>query len=100
MKKKIKVASSMKVFIDLCTSKRYSGARIKRTIIHILNNTKKEYAISMLSKPIEYIRVLGFNEKGAKYLSLNRKELLKLLREIYYTSFHNYHKMHSCYFVN
>ena len=42
----------------------------------------------------------SIEEFFTNYLSLNRKELLKLLREIYYTSFHNYHKMHSCYFVN
>lgn len=75
MKKKIKEATSMKEFIDLCTSKRYSGARIKRTIIHILNNTKREEAHRMLNKPIEYIRVLGFNELGAKYLSSIRKDI-------------------------
>ena len=75
MKKKIKEATSMKEFIDQCTSKRYSGARIKRTIIHILNNTKKDEAQRMLNKPIEYIRVLGFNDKGAKYLSSIRKDI-------------------------
>lgn len=75
MKKKIKETATMNEFIDACTSKRYSGARIKRTIIHILNNTKKEEAKLLLSKPIEFIRVLGFNEKGAKYLSSIRKEI-------------------------
>ena len=75
MTNKIKEAKSMKEFIDLCTSKRYSGARIKRTIIHILNNTLKEEAKEMLSKPIEFIRVLGFNQKGANYLSSIRKDI-------------------------
>ena len=75
MKRKIKEAKSMEEFIDLCTSKRYSGARIKRTIIHILNNTKKDEMKDILNKPIEFIRVLGFNEKGAKYLSSIRKEI-------------------------
>lgn len=75
MKKKIKEATSMKQFIDLCTSKRYSGARIKRTIIHILNNTKKDEAKQLLDKPIEYIRVLGFSNKGCEYLSKIRKEI-------------------------
>jgi len=75
MKKKIKEAKSIEEFINLCTSKRYSGARIKRTIIHILGNTKKDEAKQMLEKPIEYIRVLGFSEKGAKYLSQIRKDV-------------------------
>ncbi|MBQ9730996.1 MAG: nucleotidyltransferase [Bacilli bacterium] len=75
MKKKIKEAKSMNEFIDLCTSKRYSGARIKRTIIHILNNTKKEEAKMLLEEPIKFIRVLGFNKKGAEYLSSIRKDI-------------------------
>lgn len=75
MKKKIKEATSMSEFIDLCTSKRYSGARIKRTIIHILNNTKKDVAKDLLSKPISFIRVLGFNKLGAEYLSSIRKDI-------------------------
>ena len=75
MKKKIKESTCMKEFIDLCTSKRYSGARIKRTIIHILNNTKRDEAQRLLNKPIEYIRVLGFSELGAKYLSSIRKDI-------------------------
>ena len=35
----------------------------------------KEEAKEMLSKPIEFIRVLGFNQKGASYLSSIRKDI-------------------------
>lgn len=72
-KKKIEYANNLDEFIDSCTSKRYSHARIKRTLIHILLNTKKEEAKQALeSNP--YIRVLGFNSRGSEYLKYMKKE--------------------------
>lgn len=74
-KKKIVEAHNMQEFISLCVSKRYTFARIKRTIIHIIINTKKEFAKEYLSKGISYIRLLGVDDKGSKYLKSIRKEL-------------------------
>lgn len=74
-KKKIVEARDMNEFINLCVSKRYTFARIKRTIIHILLNTKKEFAKEMLSKDIGYIRLLGVDKKGSEYLKEMRKEI-------------------------
>lgn len=74
-KKKILLADNMKSFIELCISKRYTYARIKRTIIHILVNTKKSFAKYHLSKDITYLRLLGVNNKGQEYLNSIRKEL-------------------------
>jgi len=74
-KKKIVEAHTMNEFISLCVSKRYTFARIKRTIIHILLNTKKEFARDYLSQDIKYIRLLGVDKKGSEYLKEKRKEI-------------------------
>lgn len=73
--KKIKESKNMEEFISKCTSKRYSGARIKRTIIHILNNTKKDEILEIIKNKPNYIRVLGFNKTGATYLASIRKDV-------------------------
>ena len=65
----------MNEFIDACVSKRYTFARIKRTIIHILLNTKKSFAKEYLNSDISYVRLLGVNSKGSQYLKEKRKEI-------------------------
>ena len=65
----------MSEFINLCISKRYPFARIKRTIIHILANTKKDFAKQFLNSDITYIRLLGVSKKGQEYLNSIRKDI-------------------------
>lgn len=74
-KKQIIEATSMNDFIEKCISKRYTHARIKRTIMHILLNTKKDFAKEVLNKDITYIRILGINKKGQEYLNEIRKDV-------------------------
>ena len=74
-KKKIVESHSMDEFINKCVSKRYTFARIKRTLIHILLNTKKDFAKEYLNQKISYIRLLGIDEKGSEYLKEKRKEI-------------------------
>lgn len=71
--KQIKIATSMRDFITKCTSKRYSGARITRTICHVLTHTTKEIAQSYLQQKPPYIRVLGMDQVGQKHLATIRK---------------------------
>lgn len=71
--KQIKTASSLQDFIQSCTSKRYSGARITRTIAHILTNTEKQHAQQYLHTSPPYIRILGSDSIGRKYLASLRK---------------------------
>ncbi|MEG0314335.1 MAG: nucleotidyltransferase family protein [Erysipelotrichaceae bacterium] len=54
-------------FINSCISKRYTRAKICRTLIHLINDTKKECinTLPVLSK----VRVLGFNDIGRNYLA-------------------------------
>ena len=74
-KKQIRTCSNFDEFIDRCTSKRYSGARITRTITHILVNTLKEEVEPLLKNKPTYIRVLGFNKQGQEYLNEIRKDV-------------------------
>lgn len=74
-KKKIVDSHNMNDFINACVSKRYTFARIKRTIVHILLNTKKKFAKEYLSNDISYVRLLGVTAKGSQYLKEKRKEI-------------------------
>ncbi len=51
-------------------SKRYSYNRIKRMLLHILTNTKKDYDTN-----INYIRVLGLDNKGKDVLKNVKKKI-------------------------
>lgn len=64
--------SSMDEFINCVKNKRYTYNRIKRMIIHILCNFTKEEA--KLNTDIHYIRVLGFDNDGKKYLNSIKKD--------------------------
>ncbi|MDY4788799.1 MAG: nucleotidyltransferase [Bacilli bacterium] len=74
-KKQIRSANNFDEFISKCTSKRYSGARLTRTIAHILVNTLKEEVLPLIQNKPSYIRILGFNEIGQNYLNSIRKDV-------------------------
>lgn len=74
-KKKILESNTMSEFIQKCVSKRYTAARIKRIIIHILVQTDKEKAKGTLNNKPPYARILGINKKGEDYLKEKRKEI-------------------------
>ncbi len=69
LKKKIEQVHNMIDLIDACVSKRYTRARIQRTIVHLLTNHQKEHL------SLDYLRVLGFNEKGQAILNKVKKQL-------------------------
>ena len=58
-------------FIMAIKTKRYTYNKIKRMLMHILLDFKKEDNLNH----IEYLRVLGFNKKGQKYLNSLKKNL-------------------------
>lgn len=62
-------------FIDSLVSKRYTKTRIKRMLIYILLNIKKNDINKIYENEIDFIRVLGYNEKGKNYLNKIKKEL-------------------------
>lgn len=53
-------------FLNNSVSKRYTKARINRICMNILNNITKD-EVKELGE-IDYVRVLGFNDKGREYL--------------------------------
>ena len=73
LKKKIIEANSYSELINLVKSKRYTYNKITRMLLHILCNFTKEKAD--LFKNISYIRILGFNDTGKKYLNSVKKDI-------------------------
>lgn len=68
LKKEVFNTNNVDDLILKVKSKRYSYNRIKRMLLHILTNTKKDY-----DKNINYIRVLGFSNNGIKILKEIKK---------------------------
>ena len=64
--KEINNVSAIDELIKTIKSKRYTYNRIQRMLIHILIGLTKEDRDNL---KLEYIKVLGFNNKGQKYLS-------------------------------
>lgn len=60
-------------FMGKVKTKRYTWTRLQRVCVHILTNTKKTEMKERCNHP-EYIRVLGFNENGRKYLKEKKHE--------------------------
>ena len=57
---------SYEEFINSSVSRRYTRSRIQRVLMHIANQIRKEDVENLPDN--NYVRVLGFNEKGQEYL--------------------------------
>ena len=73
LKKEIEKANTYEEFIQKIKTKRYTYNKISRMLLHILCGFTKEQSSSF--QTIEYIRILGFNEKGRAYLNENKKQI-------------------------
>lgn len=73
LKKVITKVNNIDELINETKSKRYTYNRIKRMLIHILIGLTKEDKNNITKN--EYIRVLGLNEFGQKYLNSIKKDL-------------------------
>ena len=71
LKKEILKNNNFNDLILKIKSKRYTYAKLKRMLIHIILGIKKDEKIS-----ITYIHILGFNKKGENYLKTNRNNIL------------------------
>ena len=58
--------------INLCKSKRYSYTRLNRILCHVLLNVNKDLLSLRKSSP-NYVRILGFNNKGREILKEIKK---------------------------
>lgn len=72
IRKHIYHCSNLNELISALKSKRFTYNKIHRMIIHILTHFTKEEASYL--KQIEYIRILGMNQRGKKYLHDKKKE--------------------------
>lgn len=71
LKKAILESDSLEELIEKVKTKRYTYNKINRMFIHILIGlTKKDN----LNSNLDYIKVLGFNDKGQKYLNKVKKD--------------------------
>lgn len=69
-----KIQQDLESFLNACVSKRYTRAKIQRTLIHLLTQTTKK-EINFLP-PLDHLRILAFNEKGRAHLkTLKQKEI-------------------------
>lgn len=72
LKKVIMNIHSYEELVFTIKSKRYTYNKICRMLIHILTNFTKEEANNI---DISYIRLLGFNKRGQRYLNSIKKEM-------------------------
>lgn len=73
LKKEIILCSNYKELVEKIKSKRYTYNKISRMLLHILLGFTKEEATKW--QEIPYLRILGFNQKGQKYLNKIKKEI-------------------------
>ena len=69
--KSINTSNTYEELIQNIKTKRYTYNKISRMLLHILTNFTKEESSNL---NIDYIRVLGFNLKGKKYLNKIKKD--------------------------
>ena len=72
LKKEINNCENYEQLLNCLQSKRYSQNRLTRLLIHLFLGIKKED----VSCPLSYIKILGFNTQGQKYLNENRQNFL------------------------
>ena len=70
--KVINSVNSWKELVEKIKNKRYTYNKINRMLIHILANFTKDESSNL---NIDYIRVLGFSQKGRLYLNQIKKDL-------------------------
>ncbi len=70
--KEINNVNSLDELINKIKSKRYTYNRLRRMLIHILIGLTK---IDRNNLKLEYIKVLGFNQKGQDYLKTIKKDI-------------------------
>lgn len=71
--KDIKDFNSYKDYINYLSGKKYTKTRIKRMLMYILFNIKKD-EMNKINEP-NYLRVLGYSKKGKEYLNAIKKDV-------------------------
>lgn len=73
--KSMKHCHSATQLIETVKSKDLTYTRISRALLHLILNIKNKDYAEFMENPCRYIRVLGFNDTGASYLSTIKKTL-------------------------
>ena len=73
LKKEIQNSTNYEELIQNVKSKHQTYSKISRALLHILCNYTKEEAKE--NTKIKYIRLLGFNDTGRKYLNKHKKDI-------------------------
>ena len=73
LKKEINNSNTLEEFINNIKSKRYTYNKITRMLTHIICSFTKEE--NEINKNINYIKILGFSNKGKNYLNKIKKEV-------------------------
>lgn len=63
-------ATTLDEFFELCATKKYPDARIRRGVLSALLRVKEED----LRAPVSYVRLLGANDTGRAFLAVARKK--------------------------
>ena len=71
-----KTAENFEVFLNNSITKRYTKARIQRTLIHLLTHTTKVDVKNL--PPLNTLRILGFNQKGRASIKTLDKQTTKV----------------------
>lgn len=80
LKKEIVSSNNFTQFIEQVKSKRYTMARLRRLMIYVLLNVKSSEINNVYKNP--YLRILGFNGIGQKYLNTLKKSDVKLITRV------------------
>ena len=76
------VCENYKDFLDKIITKRFTIGRVQRVLIHILLGITTEITEDA-KKKIPYIRILGFSQKGRKYLkNLKNESDIKIITSL------------------
>ncbi len=84
IKKQVYLCNNMEDFIKAIKTKRYTYNKIQRMLMHILCGFTKEEATKL--KENVYVRILGFDETGKKYLNEIKKTIMIPVISNYSTS--------------
>lgn len=80
LQKEILTSNNFSKFIEQVKSKRYTMARLRRLMIYTLLNVKESDINEIYQNP--YLRILGFNSVGQKYLNTLKKQDIKLITRV------------------
>jgi predicted nucleotidyltransferase len=86
LKKEILKSNNINELIDNIKTKRYTYNKINRMLIHILIGVKK----NVNNNNLDYIKILGFNKKGKKYLNSIKKDVNIPLKTNHNSIIYNY----------